>query len=1555
MKALYWRLLIVALSFGFIFESFAQGINIINPLPTNVNSKLQLGLEEVVNLVERNQSLNELTLSGFSSYDLKANNTKIKVDIITAGDPNVLYKELVALELEIVARHKNIITCWVDIAKVKSLLGKTENIQWIQSSLKPIHNAGVVQSQGDAAQRSDIVRSTYGLNGSGVKVGVLSDSYNNLNGAAAGVTAGELPGTTNPSGFTTPVVVLSDLSSGGSDEGRAMCEIVHDVAPGAQLYFYSAFNGQPDFANGIRALADAGCKVINDDITYFSEPIFQDGIIAQAIDYAVNVKGAVYFSSAGNSNDKSYEAPYQASTYQPFNDGQTAHNFGTAAAPIYLLPVGGTIRLGFQWDEPYLSAGNGSPGSASDMNIYVLTTTDNMNFTVVSQGVVNNIGSDPNELINQVGGANTKYILVTKKSGPNPTRIKITDFSRQLSWTPTPSTIVGIKAGTVTGHHNATGDITCGAASYDKTPAFGVTPPEIESYSSRGGTPIMFSVSGVRLATPDDRLKPVITAPDNANTSFFIAGYDPENDGKPNFPGTSAAAPHAAGVAALMLQGNPGLSFAAIKTALINSCVDMDDDQTPSFDVGFDYRTGNGLIKADAAVAATINPNCPPSVVTITRPTTFCEGDSVIFNANTGSGYTYQWKKNSVNITGATNATLIVKESGAYNVDITNVDCTASSESTQVIKNPGVPPPTTVNRTITFGTPITVGNGLQASTICYDNPQTGSYTGPTVGYDGGNSSGANPTINFSGLTGNIVKTRVSITWRKRAGGGGINDCGTTGSNGIPYNNEISFNIKSPNNTEISLLGYGTYAQGTSPAGVVTTVFEDGGAAVGTTPASGTFAPAQSLTKLSEQVANGTWTLIPYDDIGGEPLCVQSFSVTVYVSGNSSPSSITWWTAATGGTQVGTGTEYIPADVNVGTYTYYAQGGCSNGFACNTSIRKPAILKINDPDLPPTPVATGTTICKGSSATLTATGCTGTSLTLLWYQNVDNVEVTMPVSPTATTQYYARCRQETIETGGTPYVISEKSNVVSVTVLDPAAPVATGASINLGSSVTLTATGCTGAGFALKWYQTADNVEVTMPVSPITDTQYYAKCQQTVGSTVCLSAKSNDVTVTVVILSVTVVYVNIANAAAPVQNGSSWATAYGNLQTALAAAPANAEVWVAAGTYKPTTTANRNISFNIPSGIMLYGGFAGTELSQNQRNFNTNKTILSGEIGSSSVNDNSYHVVLFNGANNATLLDGFVVRSGNANLSDAQSNSPSLSGLPISVNDGGGIGLDNGSSPMIINCTITNNYAVSGGGLFAANGSNPTVKNCMFTSNKATFGGGAYHIASSPTYNNVLFSGNNATGGAIYNNSANPTITNTTIAGNGGYNGAIFNASSSPVVKNSILWGNIAPFNDTQSITTYSIVEGGYNGVGNLNINPQFINLVHFGLSPTPSGNYQLTNTSPAIDAGDNGSITITDKDLIDNLRRYNAGIVDMGAYEFQGSRVGTTIKSVTSGNWENNSTWNIGRIPLAGDNVIIDNNHNVTIMNSGTAKNVEVRSNAKIIYNQSLSKLQTGI
>jgi len=304
-----------------------------------------------------------------------------------------------------------------------------------------------------------------------------------------------------------------------------------------------------------------------------------------------------------------------------------------------------------------------------------------------------------------------------------------------------------------------------------------------------------------------------------------------------------------------------------------------------------------------------------------------------------------------------------------------------------------------------------------------------------------------------------------------------------------------------------------------------------------------------------------------------------------------------------------------------------------------------------------------------------------------------------------------------------------------------------------------------------------------------------------------------------------------------KNGHSWADAYTDLQAALAAAEWGDEIWVAQGTYKPTSGTDRTVSFLLVAGAGLYGGFAGAETDRGQRNWTANATILSGDIGTSgSATDNSYHVVI--GAHLA-VLDGFTITGGNANGSGFREgggmynkdcsptvtnctfsntawgggmynidSSPDVTNCTFSGNtsgSGGGMWNDGGgSSPTVTNCTFSGNTAHdSGGGMYNSN-SSPTVTNCTFSGNTASGiygGGGLYNSGGSPTVANCLFSGNTAqgsgsyygNGGGMYN-SGSSTVTNCTFSGNtaSGGGGGMYNSGSSPAVTNCIFWDNTAP-------------------------------------------------------------------------------------------------------------------------------------------------------------------
>lgn len=161
------------------------------------------------------------------------------------------------------------------------------------------------------------------------------------------------------------VNVLSDLPSGGIDEYRAMLQLIHDVAPGARKAFHTAFLGEANFANAILRLAnEAGAQVIVDDVIYFTEPMFQDGIIARAVDFVVT-QGVSYFSSAGNQGRNAYENNFIPST--SFNWNWGTHDFATGpgvdVTQSITVPQGATLTISFQWDSPFFSVSPSSGGS----------------------------------------------------------------------------------------------------------------------------------------------------------------------------------------------------------------------------------------------------------------------------------------------------------------------------------------------------------------------------------------------------------------------------------------------------------------------------------------------------------------------------------------------------------------------------------------------------------------------------------------------------------------------------------------------------------------------------------------------------------------------------------------------------------------------------------------------------------------------------------------------------------------------------------------------------------------------------------------------------------------------------------------------------------------------------------------------------------------------------------------------------------------------------------------------------------------------------------------
>ncbi len=518
-------------------------------------------------------------------------NGYVLIEAVAAADPEALETDLERLRMQNIVRFRSHISGRLPVESLMQL-ARLDTLKFVRPAYFTT-NVGLTGSRGDKAVRADLARSLFNVDGRGIKVGTLSDSFNCLNQAADDVANGDLP----------PAVQVLDDSAcpTASDEGRAMMQLIADLAPGADQAFHSAFGGQAAFAQGILDLANAGCRIMVDDILYLAEPMFQDGIIAQTVNAVVD-RGIAYFSAAGNSDRNSYESAFTPSGIPVTIGGMSfgeAHDFDPSAEIDILqsitIPGNASLMISFQWDSPYFSV-TGESGADNDLDFFMLNEAGT---TVLAGSASPNSGGDPVEIFiftnSRIQSGNFN-LLITKFSGPDPAIMKYVIFNSPITFNE-----YDTAASTLYGHANAAGAQAVAAVFYGDTPVFGSTPPEVESFSSPGGVPIVFDANGIRMPTPEIRQKPEIAAPDGTNTTFFGTS-DVEPDGFPNFFGTSAAAPHAAAVAALMLQKDPSLMPNELYAALENSALDMDDPYTPGFDAGFDFATGWGLIQADRAL-----------------------------------------------------------------------------------------------------------------------------------------------------------------------------------------------------------------------------------------------------------------------------------------------------------------------------------------------------------------------------------------------------------------------------------------------------------------------------------------------------------------------------------------------------------------------------------------------------------------------------------------------------------------------------------------------------------------------------------------------------------------------------------------------------------------------------------------------------------------------------------------------------------------------------------------------------------------------------------------
>jgi hypothetical protein len=507
--------------------------------------------------------------------------SKVRVNVKTnvPVTPELLQK-IQAIGGEVLSSFPNYNTIQVLIAlsQVESLAEFPE-VRTIKPHIKPVTRAGSVTSEGDIAQGAATARTTFGVDGTGVKIGVLSDSYNNRRGAAPDIAKGDLP----PNGVTlagSGDIKRRSPDFPGTDEGRAMLQIVHDLAPGAELYFATAFNSEADFANNIRALQAAGCDIIVDDVAYLNEPVFQDGIIAQAVN-EVTASGALYFSAAGNEGNKNdgtsgvWEGNFVDGGAAPAAIAGKVHAFSSDLSNTYNRLTTNSGQITLHWSDPVGQ-------SANDYDLYVL---DSSGTSVIGSSTDRQNGNDdPFEIVEPQATGN-RVIVVKHRGQPRFLHLNTNRGQLELNTN-----------GQIFGHAAAVNAFSVAAVNAEKRTKPFSRSLSVEDFSSDGPRRIFYQADGTPI-TPGNvldgggvvRQKPDIAAADGVVTTL------PASTGLNPFFGTSAAAPHAAAVAALLKSFKPALTPQRIRSILTRTALDIEAS-------GVDQDSGYGIVMANRAL-----------------------------------------------------------------------------------------------------------------------------------------------------------------------------------------------------------------------------------------------------------------------------------------------------------------------------------------------------------------------------------------------------------------------------------------------------------------------------------------------------------------------------------------------------------------------------------------------------------------------------------------------------------------------------------------------------------------------------------------------------------------------------------------------------------------------------------------------------------------------------------------------------------------------------------------------------------------------------------------
>lgn len=632
----------------FIQSTFATG---------SIKEKLDFRLHEFVGIAPTIQSQQK-------EDPLLNSNGDILVQIYLETDIQFVHNELEDAGLNIHAAYKSLVDGSIN-PNYLGLLAAQEYVSFIEP-LRPAQHMAVEGEEIQSLRVADI-RNNAELNfdGSGVKVGIISNSFawrseneRTIQVAPDGselffelieipdIDGDGIPELTQTDShlsgdLTQPVELVGELDPNpffgnenfsefnfptNFDEGRALAEVVNEIAPGAELAYYGA-GTDAQLAQAVEALAGVGCNVIVDDVGAFGSPLYQNSLTALAMKDAVEQNDVVFITSLGNSGSQAIEAAFLDSNPDAQDEpdsvlpqGNDLHNWNASNSENYphtaldiTLPPNTSTTIYMYWEEPW--NGTLGPGASTNYDIYAFSKPDSHAMEDLVNGANNVQGENGSpsgipleafSLQNTSDETVTYYIKVNLKSG-KPKNFKLffsnnvrnnVNFQHDI-WRR--DTFVSV------GHPNSIYTLGVAAVHYFENDSLGQiigNPREITQtyYSSRGGMiDFMFSDTGEPLTVPNRRYKPDISSIDTMNTSFYGGDIKFDDDELFNFLGTSAAAPAAAGVIALMRSANPSLSADEIRQYARAAATDIGSP-------GFDFYTGHGLLYADDAIKQVLNP-----------------------------------------------------------------------------------------------------------------------------------------------------------------------------------------------------------------------------------------------------------------------------------------------------------------------------------------------------------------------------------------------------------------------------------------------------------------------------------------------------------------------------------------------------------------------------------------------------------------------------------------------------------------------------------------------------------------------------------------------------------------------------------------------------------------------------------------------------------------------------------------------------------------------------------------------------------------------------------